>query len=290
MMTDSEHVGIPENPRGPGDPPTDKATTPPQAAKDPGEFNEPEKFKEKSRTDVLRSYVELEKLHSQINEEKKQYEAFVTQIAPYFVRDDDGRIDWNNDMLTRLAEARGLLKGEPPPAKPTPEQQQQQTDRFKDSFEDNPEETLEKKIRDVMKEVMSETVLPLQTRLNQQEHNQWMREVEAKYPDLNKYWTKMSQLMSQNGFKVNSAQDLEKAYLATKAITGGMLDKETAEKEIAQREAALSVLQGVSNTHPPILDEMNAPEGDLIGLSKSKNKKQDITYALFDKSTLDPLP
>ena len=112
-MPDEQGHGTQENQsNGPGvnvatgqNPPS---TTPADAGAENGPGSqEPAKFQNKSRAEILASYAEAERKIQEQAEAINQAQAFIKGVEDNFVADQKtGRIDWNDEQLALLAKNR----------------------------------------------------------------------------------------------------------------------------------------------------------------------------------------
>jgi len=281
-----QNAGNPETGPAPNE-----AGTPGEGAAN--EQREPEKFAGKSREDVLKSYVELEKMHGTQAETLKQAETFIQQVSPFFNADpDSGRVDWNDEMGKRLAETRGWIQPqEPPEEKPDEKKEKAVNNQFMQQFEENPEQAILEAAKTAAAEAARDAVMqgitPLQQQVNSQMHNNWMQNVKARHPDFDEYRPKIGQLLNNHNFAVNNEADLENAYIAAKALDGGMIDKKDAESQQMELQKALQVYNPGVSIRKDINPETATTE-ELIGLKHAgqKTHHSDKIQELFGKGYL----
>ena len=257
-----------------------------------GSFKEPDKFKDKSREHVLRSYQDLESQYHKRDEEVSQLRTFTEAMAPFFNRNPDGSLAWKKDMVSRLADELGVTKEkvqmelEAQKQAPTPEQENEQ---FIEQFQQKPKQLLKDEVSDAVKSVIQEYVVPLQKDLEAQKYDKWVVNMRSKYTDFDKWSTKVGEFMTTHKFPVDSEKALEIAYLTTKTINGAMVDRASAEAETARYQSALSEIRPGASLQQPTNEESATVE-QILGMENTGTRQGDSLHSLFGKRSLKPNP
>lgn len=269
--------------------PAQQASTTP--APTGAEFTMPEKFVGKSREEMAKSYVELERRATEAEQTKQQYAQFVNAVDNYFVVDkDSGKIDFNRDLLRKMAVAEGWApdNGQTDNAHTQTVKSQNPNNSPEDdviSLNDNPREFVAKTIRDELGPIKEE-LMSLARNFHGDRHEAWVGELQTKYPDFDNYRPGMMEWLNRTGAKVSNKQDLEDAYKAVKAIKGGFVDAQQYKQHIGQLQQTLQNINP-SAGRPPI-DENTASVEQLLGMDKQNTEATSKISALFGKNRLAP--
>lgn len=249
-------------------------------------------FHGKSREDVIKMYEEANALAHQEREGAKELKNFVGRVGMFFkVDEQNGTVDLNEDMVRQWAAARGIVP---------PIGQEAQNDQGNNMAQapqgngmENPNEPalddeqkayVEKLVEERLKAAIGQTVLPELETTRRERHQNWIAQTASKYPDFSKWHTKVAEYMQKNGLKATSQQDLENAYIATKAIGGGFVDKEQHEKHVGDLVNTLQMLS--PGAGQPALNEREATNAQLLGLDQQNSKSVAANEELFGKAFL----
>jgi len=294
-MPDGQGHGTQENlAEGPGidvatgqNPPS---TTPAGAGAENGPgANEPSKFQNKSRAEILASYTALEKTLQEKAETINQAQAWIKSVEDNFVADQKtGRIEWNDEQLARLAKNRlGYIPQDQ--ANKPPEVVAEEKEALLNKFEDNPQQTMKEMLGELLEQKLNERLQPVIQDVQTQKMDKWIAETKNKHPDFAKYQSAIHNFCVNNNFTLDTKDKLEIAYKAAKAIEGGFVDAGAAEAKEAELIKTIQAFNPGAGTASKPFDENSASVDDLLGLGDLQTKKADTIRDLFGKATLSPI-
>jgi hypothetical protein len=219
-----------------------------------------DKFKDKSREEIAASYKELESKLVEQGGELGQLRDFIGRVGMFFKVEGD-QVNLNDDVLKKYAEVQGWL-----PKETTDNSQPNvtTTNGNEPVFEPNEQTTIKDMIRQEIQSAFKESLEPFQQQFTATQQQQWIERVQSKHPDFANFKTKVGDFLNKTGFQVNSADDLERAFIATKALTGEMVDKRQTESHIAELQKTLSTL--TPGARGPMKDPNELSNAELLGL------------------------
>lgn len=235
-----------------------------------------DKFSGKSRDEVYEAYKNLEAKYAEQGTETGQLRDFIGRVGMFFKVDGD-QVTLNDDVLKKYAEVQGWLPKETnePASPPVSNNGGDQV------FEPTEKQTIQEMIRQEIKNSFKESLEPLQQQFVATQQNQWIERVAAKHPEFVNYKTKVGDFLNKTGFKVNSAEDLEKAFIATRALSGDMVDKRQTESHIAELQKTLQTL--TPGARGPMKNPNDLSNAELLGLGDIDTPEAKALQALTGK-------
>jgi len=251
-------------------------------------------FHGKSREDVIKMYEEANTQVHQEQEGAKELKNFVGRVGMFFKVDEQtGTVDLNEDMVRQWAAARGIV----PPVGQEAAQNDQGNNMAQapqgngaavppqePALDDEQKAYVDKLVEDRIKAAIGQTVLPELETTRKGRHQNWIAATSQKYPDFSKWQTKVAEYMQKNNLQATSQQDLENAYIATKAIGGGFVDKAQHEKHVGDLVNTLQML--APGAGQPALNDAEATNAQLLGLDQQNSKSVAANEELFGKQFL----
>jgi hypothetical protein len=264
----------------------------------------PEKFNGQDRDQILKNYLELEKVHTDLSEKSKQLENWCNRVGVFFKLDDQDRVTLNEDMVKAYAETRGWMdnwtKGDNNP-QPNDQQRQPATqepskEQIMEQFENDPSSVIEKAVEKALEKrltPLNETIQTTQQNLMNSQYQQWINEVRNENPkEFDELRMDMGKLINEHGLndKVKNANDIRKILAWTKASTGRLVDKGQHEQQIQQLNQTLSILDPTFGTNSGRSDNPEASIDELLGggTSPRGSEEQKVMKALLGKTALKP--
>ncbi len=256
----------------------------------------PDKFKNKSKDDVLASYLELEKDWGSTKAELGALRKFYGQHEHLFRYNPETQMPELNVPLLMQLSGDSTNQPQTPEAPPQQQRQQQQpgSDNFNSQlYDENPQQAIAQMVQNELGKILKQELAPLQRSIAADRHDSWSGWMRGQYADYDKWEKKLYTLAEEMGVSLDNKQKFERFYRMAKADGGGYVDKESALQEIQKRREALSVLRaGVGDSvfgKEPV-DETSATVDDLIGMNQSSYSDQDkgTIRALFKKEMLEP--
>lgn len=259
----------------------------------------PEKFQGQDRDQVLKSYINLEREHSELSEKSKQLENWCNRVGVFFTMDADDRVTLNEEMVKAYAENKGWpdkWNGNPNqansqttnPTEPTKEQ-------IMENLENDPKST----IRDLVGEALKDALKPMQEQIlstNQNfmnsQHQSWINEVRNENPkEFDDLRMEMGKLIKEHDLegKIRGPNDIRKILRWTKTELGRMVDKNVHESQIGELNKTLSILDP-SFGSPSRSADPEASIDDLLGggVSPTGSENEKVSQALLGKRSLRP--
>ena len=242
---------------------------------------------------MIQAYSEVEKKMHQQGQELGQLRQFAGIFGPFLESPDGQRLQWNKEALYQLAEAQGILsehqkkladqqKDQPP--------SQEQIQEINEKFMDNPTESLKALLAEHAEktnQTVAEALKPLAQQLEQQRLTMWATELSQKYPDFNRYLTRIGELRTTHNIPLDSRDNFEKAYVFAKALSGDLVDKAQANQQLELAQKAITSFQpGISGQRvsPPGKESVD----ELLGLDTPDTKEARTIQEWFGKSSLKP--
>jgi hypothetical protein len=234
-------------------------------------------YASKTREEVVQMHQDMLKTVGEQSNELGQLRDFIGRVGMFFKVDGE-QVTLNDDVLKKYAEVQGWLPKEttdnsqPPVATPSGNEP---------VFEPNEQTTIKDMIRQEIQSAFKESLEPFQQQFTATQQQQWIERVQAKHPDFGNFKTKVGDFLNKTGFQVNSADDLERAYIATKALSGEMVDKKQTESHIAELNKTLSTL--TPGARGPIKDPTELSNAELLGLDAPDTPQAKALQALTGK-------
>lgn len=230
---------------------------------------EGDKFAGKSREEVLDMYKGLEGKYAEQGNELGQIRSGFSRVMPYFKLDRDPQtgedsLVLNEEVIKALGQSYGWFEPQQ-----TDNRQEQQMAIQNGNTPDMPYDkeelsALEALIDKKFKQFEERAVNPIQQQFVAAQQAQWVDQVAKKHPDFNAYRQKVGEFLNKTGMNVGSSEDLERAFIATKAVTGGMVDKRETEAYISELQKTLQTIQpGAGQPRTPVTEMTNE---ELFGL------------------------
>jgi hypothetical protein len=247
-----------------------------------GAGEEPAKFQGKSREDIIRSYTELERLATTKSDQVSQFIALWNHIGGLYDRDpESGVITYNKDALKQVAIEQGIF-----PEGPT---DNQKPDEGNDDYEEKPKREQDmSNLREEIRKALREEMAPLSQTVQRQQVKEWIHELKTDqngYPDIEKYRSKMAELISAGKGNLNSKDGIKDAYLLAKASSGDFVDKSFFERHQAELRRLIQHDYPGANAGPetPPNQQTNA---ELLGLDMPRDKNSEAAQILTGKPFL----
>lgn len=249
-------------------------------------------FYGKSREDVIRMYEEANTRAEKTEVAANDLKEFVGRVGMFFKVDEtNGTVNLNEDMVRQWAAARGIIPPEGSPQNPSngniPQTQQdfkQQQNGDEPALDDEQRAYMDRLVEEKLQAVLKQTVLPELETTRTERFNSWIRDVSAKHPDFPKWRNKVAEFMQKKGIRANNVQDLEDAYMATKAVGGGFVDKSQYEQHTGDLLKTLQMIQPGAGQPP--LNEAEATTAQLLGLDRQDKNQVAANRELFGKDFL----
>jgi hypothetical protein len=246
------------------------------------------KYAGKTREEIIEMHRSAEQRFGQQSDEVNQLRHFARSVSPFFKVEGDS-VSLNDAVLKKYAETQGWLGKSTPPQSPA-RSSASNGDGLPDGDEeyDDDAKMIRKLIRQELQGVRDEfktSIEPIQSQFYQHQHNTWIEGLRSKYQDFDSFRPKIFEFLNQTGFKVQNAQDLEKAYIATKAVNGGMIDKMEADRHIGELEKTLQNVDHGSGRARQDVDKISNAE--LLGMDTPETPESKIMMALTGKPRYD---
>jgi hypothetical protein len=252
-------------------------------------------FYGKSREEVIRMYEDANARAEKIESGYEDLKEFVNRVGMFFKVDEkQGTVDLREDIVRNWAVARGIIP-QPDSQNDTgnnvPQTQQNgmtgnNTPQNESLFDDEQRSYMQKLVQDSIKEALGQTVFPqLETARNERLQS-WIQQMGSKYSDFPKWQKKVAEYVTRRNFPVNSMQDLEEAYTATKAIGGGFVDKSQHEAHVGDLMKTLQMLQPGAGNPLSERDPREMTNAELLGLDRQDEKTVAANRELFGKDFL----
>jgi hypothetical protein len=236
-----------------------------------------DKFNGKSREEIYDAYKNLESKYAEQGTETGQLRDFIGRVGMFFKVDGE-QVTLNDDVLKKYAEVQGWL---PKERADNPKLNASTADGDGLVFEPNEQKTIQEMIRQEIKDSFRESLEPLQQQFAATQQNQWIDKVASRHPEFVNYKTKVGDFLNKTGFKVNSAEDLEKAYIATRALSGDMVDKKQTESHIQELQKTLQTL--TPGARGPMRNPAELSNAELLGLGSIDTPEAKALQALTGK-------
>jgi hypothetical protein len=231
----------------------------------------------KSLDDLKKMHKDMLKTVGTQSEELGQLRNFIGRVGMFFKVDGD-QVTLNDDILKKYAEVQGWI----PKSETTNGKPEIPASEGNEVFEKDERSTIQDMIRQEIQNAFKSNFEPLQQQFISSQHQQWMERVSQKHPDFMKMRTKVADFLNKSGFRVNSADDLEKAYIATKALSGEMMDKRQAEAHIQELEKTLTTL--TPGTRGAMKDPNEMSNEELLGIEVADTPEKRAMEALTGKT------
>jgi len=235
-----------------------------------------DQYEGKSREELIDMHRGVVSTMGAKNNELGQLRDFIGRVGMFFKVEGD-QVNLNDDVLKKYAEVQGWLPKEnsDPATPPVSNNGGEQV------FEPNEQTTIQEMIRQEIKNSFKESLEPLQQQFVATQQNQWIDKVSSKHPEFANYKTKVGDFLNKTGFQVNSAEDLEKAFIATRALSGDMVDKRQTESHIAELNKTLQTL--TPGARGPMKDPNEMSNAELMGISSVDTPEANALQALTGK-------
>lgn len=267
-MAEAKDQSLSDNLAAPSPPQGSEGLTPTEGTTAPA-APEGDKFAGKSREEILDMYKGLEGKYAEQGNELGDMRTGFSRVMPYFKYDRDPQtgqdsLVLNEEVIKALGQSYGWFepqqtdnKTEVPMATPDGNGQDLPLDKEELS-------ALESLIDRKFKQFEERAVSPIQQQFVAAQQAQWVDQVAKKHPDFNAYRQKVGEFLNKTGMQVGSMEDLERAFIATKAVTGGMVDKRETEAHIGELQKTLQTIQpGAGQPRTPVTEMTNE---ELFGL------------------------
>jgi len=233
-------------------------------------------YEGKSREQLIEMHRGVVSTMGAKNNELGQLRDFIGRVGMFFKVDGD-QVNLNDDVVKKYAEIQGWIpKGnEHTPETPVSNNGGDQV------FEPTEKQTIQEMIRQEIKNSFKESLEPLQQQFVATQQNQWIEKVASKHPEFNNYRTKVGDFLNKTGFQVNSADDLEKAFIATRALSGDMVDKKQTESQIQELNKTLQML--TPGSRGPMKDPNEMSTAELLGVNKPDTPESKALQVLTGK-------
>lgn len=237
---------------------------------------EGDQYDGKSRDELVEMHKGVVSTMGAKNNELGQLRDFISRVGMFFKVEGD-QVNLNDDVLKKYAEVQGWL----------PKEQAEDTkpaitnDGNGQVFEPNEQTTIQEMIRQEIKNSFKESLEPLQQQFVATQQSQWIDKVTQKHPEFANYKTKVGDFLNKTGFQVNSAEDLEKAFVATRALSGDMVDKKQTESHIAELNKTLQTL--TPGARGPMKDPTDMSNAEIMGIDQPDTPQAKALQALTGK-------
>lgn len=233
-------------------------------------------YEGKSREEVIAMHKEIEKRLGEQGDELGQLRNFIGRVGMFFKVDGDS-VTLNDDVLRKYAEVQGWV-----PKSETDNEKPETPNEGNDVFEQNERSTIQEMIRQEIQSAFKSNFEPLQNQFVQSQHQQWIEKTAQRHPDFMGMRSKVADFINKTGFQVNSAEDLEKAYVATRALSGEMVDKKQTDAHIKELQKTLQNL--TPGNRGPIKPEHEMSNAELLGVETADTPEKKAFEALTGKT------
>jgi hypothetical protein len=307
MFQDSLQGSEPGAPAPQPQPQAAPPVTPPPAqdpaAGQPQQVQQGDPWHGVSREDVIRRYEELNKQHGDLKGEHEMASEIIRQVGPYFQWDrQNQQLHLKEGIVKDYAQQAGWDWAGAPSVQNTPPTQMPQGEpqgtTAMENIESKGEDYLRSLIGEVVNQAMKESVHPLVNEFWQDRTENWVNQITTKYPDFPQWKNQVYDFAKNNGFKLDNIKKLEQAYIATKAINGGMVDKAHLDARDKQLQETLQMIQpnatggGMPYVHNQNalarMYDPNASTEEIIGMEPHGSDAAAQNVALFGKPGLKP--
>ena len=257
-----------------------------------------DKYHGQSREQVIQAFETQGQEHDRLKATHAQYEQALRQVMGLGLIkiDESGAIMPDDDAMMKHLKGVGVI----PNAEDVQRRQQvagngdqtqppkPDTEGFMDRFQDKP--------LDAISEATKQQISPMEDRIKSLTNEvyalkgqDWVRQLDGKYQDFDKYKMKAYQYIKKNQIPINSMQDMEQVYIVLKHAEGGYVPIEQHEAHVSELNKTMAQLNPSGNIPNQVYNPDDISEAELIGKDSLSGESAGIADALLGGSTFDPI-
>jgi len=257
-----------------------------------------DKYHGQSREQVIQAFEAQTAQHDRLKSTHEQYEQALRQVMSLglvkvdesgaIMPDDDAMMKHlkgvgvipNTEDVQRRQQAVGNGNGAPP--------QQPDAEGFMDRFQEKPLDAISEATKREISP-MQEHIKNLTNEIYALKGQDWVRQLEGKYTDFDKYRMKAYQYIKKNNVPINTMQDMEQAYVVVKHAEGGYIPIDQHEARVGELNKTLAQLNPSGNMPNQAFNPDDISEAELIGKDSLAGEEVGIAQALLGGSVFDPV-